>query len=80
MPLGLIALHYESTAPVSRPQLPREGGATAGRAAATLLPKQGKPSQAEPQNYLGLCMKKMVAKLHPSAARWGPFCLTCDGR
>jgi hypothetical protein len=30
MPLGLVALHYESTAPVSRPQLPREAGASAG--------------------------------------------------
>jgi hypothetical protein len=30
MPLSLIALHYESTAPVSRPQLPREAGASAG--------------------------------------------------
>jgi hypothetical protein len=30
MPLSLVALHYESTAPVSRPQLPREAGATAG--------------------------------------------------
>jgi hypothetical protein len=29
MPLSLIALHYESTAPVSRPQLPREARASA---------------------------------------------------
>jgi hypothetical protein len=30
MPLSLIAFHYESTAPASCPQLPREAGATAG--------------------------------------------------
>jgi hypothetical protein len=30
MSLSLIALHYESTAPASRPQLPRKAGATAG--------------------------------------------------
>jgi hypothetical protein len=28
--LSFIALHYESTAPAYRPQLPREAGATAG--------------------------------------------------
>jgi hypothetical protein len=30
MPLSFIALHYESTAPAYRPQLPRKAGATVG--------------------------------------------------
>jgi hypothetical protein len=41
MPLSLIVLHYESTAPVSRPQLPREAGASSGFACSRITASTG---------------------------------------